>query len=166
MGESLFANGQSELDLECGARACSDGILGLVAWQDRKSRSFSDCTVVVAHSTRSFAKDNWNDARRSRQREDERGLAAITRALARLLQIPQEMLEGLILDSKVIHWRQGQVQRFMARAEDCLSIPGHRKDALAPLLVLCGDYFTEATFSGCSRSAHAAAASFMDWLEA
>jgi len=163
--EKLFANGQSELDLECGTGFCTQSVLGLLAWQDRKARWYDDCTVVVAHSTRAFARENLNGARQGRQTPEERGRAIVIRALASQLKVSEQHLEASVLDEKVVHWHQGQVQRFMTGADKCLVIPSYQTKAPGPLLALCGDYFTEATFAGCSRSAYATAEALMSWLQ-
>jgi len=166
--ETMLADGQSELDFECGTSRCSQGILGLVAWQDRKIRLNDECTVVVVHSTRLFANDFLRQAGAvlSQEAVEDRALLEVTRALSLQLQVPQHFLESSILDVKVLQWHQGQVQRFMTGAHDCLAVPGRQTKTSTPLLLLCGDYFVEATFSGCSRSARAAARVLMGWLQA
>merc|ERR1711862_1077418 len=118
--EKLFAKGQSELDFECGSISCSHGVLGLLAWQDRKVRLHEDCTVIVLHSTRTFARENLHAARESRQTPEERGISAMTAAFASQLQVPEHMLQAAVLDSKVIHWHQGQVQICISGDRDCL----------------------------------------------
>jgi len=163
--EGLFTDGQAELDFESCSRSCGRGVLGLLAWQDRKDRQHSDYTLIVAHSTRKFARENLNEARLNRQTPEERGVLEVKRALALQLQIGDAALQDATLECKAIHWHQGQVQRFMSGDDECLVVPSYMTMAPQPLLVLCGDYFTEATFSGCSRSARAAARALKDWLQ-
>lgn len=164
--EALFSNGQSELDFECSMPPCRHGVLGLLAWQDRKLRPHEGYTVVVAHSTRLFARENLHDARSARQTPEERGLDAVIGALADLLDLSALRLREMVLDSKVIHWHQGQVRRFVPGDRECMVVPDAvEQQGAGPLLVLCGDYFTDATYSGCSRSAGAAANAVVAWAQ-
>lgn len=162
--EVLFANGQSELDFECCLPACSHGVLGLLSYQDRKLRLHPNCTVLVAHSTSSFARENLQAARDSHQGPEEHGLGPVLNALASKVKVSQQFLQEAVLDYKVIHWHQGQVKRFVSGGEDCVVVPGYKTKVPGPLLALCGDYFTEASFAGCSRSATAAANAVTAWV--
>merc|ERR1712048_1128726 len=124
-----------------------------------------ECTVVVAHSTRAFARDNLAAARLSRQTPEEHGFDPFIRALASRLHVPEQVLRNSILDSKVVHWYQGQVRKLYPGQQDCLVMPDYKTKLPQPLLALCGDYFIEASFSGCSRSARATANALMDWVQ-
>jgi len=117
--EALFSNGQSELDFECSLHVCGHGVLGLLSYQDRKLRSHPSCTVLVAHTTCLFARDNLHAARDARQTPEERGLSRVLDAVATLMKVSRQCLQSAVLDSKAIHWHQAQVKRGMPCEGDC-----------------------------------------------
>jgi len=136
--------------------------LGLLAWQDRKARDHEQRTALVAHSTTAFARANLARAREAGKHPKEHGHEAMLAAVAQQLRLSVGELRRLVVESKVVHWRQCQMQQAAPYAGECMEASLAGEDS--PLLVLAGDYFTEGNFHGSMRSARAAAAAVMSWL--
>merc|ERR1712194_431101 len=81
------------------------------------------------------------------------------------LSLTTAQIREALLESKVVHWRQCQVQKPLhprIAREPCLRIES--EDGTGPLLVICGDYFVEGSFHGSARSAAAAAKVAAEWI--
>ncbi|CAE8614408.1 unnamed protein product [Polarella glacialis] len=154
--QTVFGIDNAELDLEK-----EGAVLGLLSWQDRKHRQHASRTVLVAHSTCRFAASNLQRAKDLRRHPKEVGFEGIVGALAERLEMSVGELRRSILDSKVVHWRQCQMQRRVQLPGFCLEVLPVASGG--PLLVACGDYFAEGNYHGCVKSATAAASAVLSW---
>lgn len=129
------------------------GPVHLLCYQSRKTAELSGdapagAIAVVAHTTIEWAKRNArangrDDRLLQEVAEHVKGLLGITAPLSRVL-----------LASKVITWKQCQVTKHVPPPRNsgpCMLVSER------PAMVLAGDYFTESNFSGCLKSAFAAA---------
>lgn len=91
----------------------------LVARQDVKG-SASSALAVTLHSITSFAAQNEQRARAQRKSPKQLATAALLRSFAELLHLELSALEEAVLASKLVHWRQCQVQQPAER----LVVPG------------------------------------------
>jgi len=138
-----------------------DEIISLVARQDVKGRNHAAARAcaVTLHGTLDFAKRNQQLARQHNKPPTVTGSQQLLQSFANLLQLPLAQLRGLVLDSKVVHWRQCQVNRPLVGNADSDGCLVAAKD---PCLILAGDYLAGAelagSFESCLVSARAAAA--------
>lgn len=144
-----------------------DDVISLIARQDVKGRNHASARAcaVTLHGTLPFAKRNEQLAREHKKPPTLTGSQQLLQSFASLLQIPVAQLRGLVLDSKVVHWRQCQVSRPFsgnAGSDGCLVA------AKDPCLILAGDYLAgtglAGSFEGCLMSAKAAAATVASML--
>ncbi|CAK9021354.1 unnamed protein product [Durusdinium trenchii] len=127
-----------------------DEVVHLLCYQSRKTEIVSldmrSSPVVVAHSTTEWAKRHAQ-----RGGKDERLLREMAAHVQKLIGL-EGPLSQLTSTSKVITWKQCQVQRpVTSEAVPFMAVTS------APPLLLAGDYFTSSSFSGCVRSGFAAA---------
>lgn len=142
-------------------RVVDSGPVHLLCYQSRKTEQASGLPCdggisVVAHTTHDFAKRNARASGR-----DQRLLWEVAEHVAGTLGLDISLSKAM-LASKVITWKQCQVTRPVAAVGadgPCMVV------ARSPILVLAGDYFTESNFSGCIRSACAAADAVADALK-
>ena len=88
------------------------GPIYLVARQDVKGPLGSqEAFAVTLHSTTSFAAENEQLAKEQRQSPKQLGTAALLKSFAELLHLELWALEEALLASKLVHWRQCQVQQ-------------------------------------------------------
>lgn len=144
-----------------------DDDISLVARQDVKGRNHAvaRACAVTLHGTLAFAKRNEQLARQQKKPPTLTGSQQLLQSFANLLHIPSAHLRSSVLDSKVVHWRQCQVNRPLvgnAVSDGCLVA------AKDPSLILAGDYLAGAelagSFEGCFVSARAAAANVTSTL--
>lgn len=159
-----LCTGKAELLVRTQGKA---GPLELVARQDVKDRESVAAIAVTLHSTTAFAAQNLQDSRHANKSPTQFGQRRLVAAFAELLSMPLGDLESLVIDSKVVHWRQCQVRHPFQNAilqdtRPCL-VAG-----IVPGLVLAGDYFADSSmagsFEGCLESADAAARAVCDML--
>lgn len=135
-----------------------DGMVHLLCYQSRKTslagKSVARAGIaIVAHTTIEWAKKNSRANGR-----DQSLLNQMAERVKDIIGIRRERL----LASKVITWKQCQVTRPIPVGPTegpCMKLSQH-----APL-ILAGDYFTESNFTGCIRSAFAAADTLADVLQ-
>eukprot|EP00929_Paragymnodinium_shiwhaense_P041167 TRINITY_DN21393_c0_g1_i3.p1 TRINITY_DN21393_c0_g1~~TRINITY_DN21393_c0_g1_i3.p1 ORF type:complete len:545 (-),score=102.56 TRINITY_DN21393_c0_g1_i3:44-1507(-) len=160
----------ASLEWLCGGRAevvPDDETISLVALQGAKGRGHAaaKACAVTLHGTLTFAKQNEQVARQLNKPPKETGMKQMVEALAKLLEVPLAQLRGSIIDSKLVHWRQCQVDRpYAGNTGDgpCLV------SAADSSLILAGDYLAgqelAGSFEGCLASAGAAAAAATELL--
>lgn len=152
----------SRLEKLCQGRAelvVEDSPIHLIARQDVKGRSHDNAVALVLHSTPAFAASNLQVAKQYNRPPKEPGKAALISSLAELLQMKVPELEKEVLDSKVVHWRQCQVQKPLQDLGSAMLVD--------PMLILAGDYLAQdaaGSFQGCLDSAEAAATMACDLL--
>lgn len=157
------ANLAKRLEELCQGRAelvVEESPIHLIARQDVKGRSHHDAVALVLHSTPAFAASNLQLAKQQNRPPKEPGKAALLASLAELLKMKVPELEKELLESKVVHWRQCQVQN---PAQDL----GSSAMLVDPMLILAGDYLAQegaGSFQGCLDSAEAAATMACDLL--
>eukprot|EP00434_Breviolum_minutum_P042946 symbB.v1.2.038250.t1/scaffold5887.1/size22752/2 len=146
-----FCDGKGEVVLE-------KSPIYLIARQDVKGRSNDHAFGLVLHSTPAFAASNLQLAKQKNRPPKDVGTAELLSCLAELLQLEESVLKSNVLDSKVVHWRQCQVQKLMSEAAQMMMVD--------PMMILAGDYLAKdaGSFQGCLESAEAAAEAACDLL--
>lgn len=127
-----------------------DDMVHLLCYQSRKTALVGKMTAdgglaIVVHTTVDWARKNSRANGR-----DQRLLDQVSERVKRIIGVPHEQL----LASKVITWKQCHVTRPIPHGSaegPCMSLSTH-----VPLF-LAGDYFTDSNFTGCVKSAFAAA---------
>lgn len=115
-------------------KRCNDGA-DLLVWQSRKDGESADGPQVVVVHTPAGARGNKQQAE-----------PQLTSIACRVLKLPAQA----VISSKIITWFQSQVLSSTSQ-DPCLVASAQ------PPLILAGDYLTASTFTGCVRSATAAA---------
>jgi len=138
-------------------KVVDDDVLHLLCYQSRKteiaSKTASGGLVLVAHTTREWAK-----LHAQRGGRDERLLKEVAACVQKLIGL-EGPLSKLTSVSKVITWKQSQVERPVSSDGPCMVV------SRSPPLLLAGDYFTHSSFSGCVQSGFAAAESLAALLK-
>ena len=115
----------------------------LVSWQNMKDHSQAAHGEPVRLVVHSAAGTLLSDGR-----------AAALRALSGMLGLSPTLLEGLVLDCKVVQWQVCQMVRPLESVPTSLQLP---EPALAHgPIIIAGDFWCQSSFLGCFCSASAA----------